>query len=137
MDFLSHPNSTGQRSSPQSGGIPPASDAAVAAAPRTRLEETNYPSVGGGVQKRKHCSRGKSGLSHSKSKISRFSNSSRTTLSSLRPEKEQDILPRDSRGGIGIREGEKKKLRSRDRPLQLPPLLKIGRLQTGGKKTQF
>lgn len=47
MDFLSHPNSTVQRSSPQSGGIPPASDAAVAAAPRARLDETNYPSCGG------------------------------------------------------------------------------------------
>lgn len=42
MDFLSHPNSTVQRRSPQSGGIPPASDAAVAAAPRARLGETNY-----------------------------------------------------------------------------------------------
>lgn len=42
MDFLSHPNSTVQRCSPQSGGIPPASDAAVAAAPRARLGETNY-----------------------------------------------------------------------------------------------
>lgn len=46
MDFLSHPNSTVQRSSPQSGGIPPASDAAVAAAPRARLDETNYPKGG-------------------------------------------------------------------------------------------
>lgn len=41
MDFLSHPNSTVQHCSPQSGGIPPASDAAVAAAPRARLGETN------------------------------------------------------------------------------------------------
>lgn len=48
MDFLSHPNSTVQRSSPQSGGIPPASDAAVAAAPRARLDETKYSSVWGG-----------------------------------------------------------------------------------------
>ncbi|XP_037054223.1 protein SOGA3-like isoform X2 [Peromyscus leucopus] len=47
MDFLSHPNSTVQRSSPQSGGIPPASDAAAAAAPRARLGETNCPSAGG------------------------------------------------------------------------------------------
>ncbi|CAN0492718.1 unnamed protein product [Rangifer tarandus platyrhynchus] len=44
MDFLSHPNSTVQRCSPQSGGIPPASDAAVAAAPRARLGETNCSS---------------------------------------------------------------------------------------------
>ncbi|EGW06323.1 hypothetical protein I79_018979 [Cricetulus griseus] len=34
MDFLSHPNSTVQRSSPQSGGIPPASDAAAPPPPR-------------------------------------------------------------------------------------------------------
>lgn len=47
MDFLSHPNSTVQRCSPQSGGIPPASDAAVAAAPRARLGETNSLVVGG------------------------------------------------------------------------------------------
>lgn len=47
MDSLSHPNSTVQRCSPQSGGIPPASDAAVSAAPRARLGETNYL-VGGG-----------------------------------------------------------------------------------------
>lgn len=47
MDFLNRPNSTVQRCSPQSGGIPPASDAAVAAAPRARLGETNYL-VGGG-----------------------------------------------------------------------------------------
>lgn len=48
MDFLSHPNSTVQRCSPQSGGIPPASDAAVAAAPRgPALGETNC-SVGVG-----------------------------------------------------------------------------------------
>lgn len=47
MDFLSHPNSTVQRSSPQSGGIPPASDAAVAAAPRAGLDETKYSSVWG------------------------------------------------------------------------------------------
>ncbi|XP_027630442.1 actin-like protein 6B [Tupaia chinensis] len=40
MDFLSRPNSTVQRCSPQSGGIPPASDAAVAAAPRARLGDT-------------------------------------------------------------------------------------------------
>lgn len=46
MNSLSHPNSTVQRCSPQSGGIPPASDAAVAAAPRARLGETNY--LGGG-----------------------------------------------------------------------------------------
>ncbi|XP_015346196.1 actin-like protein 6B [Marmota marmota marmota] len=44
MDFLSHPNSTAQRCSPQSGGIPPASDAAVAAAPRARLGETKLAS---------------------------------------------------------------------------------------------
>lgn len=57
MDFLSHPNSTVQRCSPQSGGIPPASDAAVAAAPRARLGETNC-SVGGG-RKGKYHLRGK------------------------------------------------------------------------------
>ena len=55
MDFLSHPNSTVQRCSPQSGGIPPASDAAVAAAPRTRLGETNC-SVGGGLKGKYHLS---------------------------------------------------------------------------------
>ncbi|XP_072798256.1 actin-like protein 6B [Vicugna pacos] len=48
MDSLSHPNSTVQRCSPQSGGIPPASDAAGAAAPRARLGETNYLVGGGG-----------------------------------------------------------------------------------------
>lgn len=57
MDFLSHPNSTVQRCSPQSGGIPPASDAAVAAAPRARLGETNC-SVGVG-RKGKYHLRGK------------------------------------------------------------------------------
>ena len=57
MDFLSHPNSTVQRCSPQSGGIPPASDAAVAAAPRARLGETN--SLVGGGQKAKDHLRGK------------------------------------------------------------------------------
>lgn len=56
MDFLSHLNSTGRRCSPQSGGIPPASDAAVAAAPRARLGETNCL-VGGG-RKGKHHLRG-------------------------------------------------------------------------------
>lgn len=57
MDFLSHPNSTVQRCSPQSGGIPPASDAAVAAAPRARLGETNY--LVGGARKGKYYLRGK------------------------------------------------------------------------------
>lgn len=57
MDFLSHPNSTVLRCSPQSGGIPPASDAAVAAAPRTRLGETN--SLVGGARKAKDPLRGK------------------------------------------------------------------------------
>lgn len=76
-------------------------------------------------------------LSHNKSTNPRFSNSSKITRRSLFPEKEQDILSRDSRSGIGIREGEKKK-----KPpshvidlLQRPP--PIGRLQTGGKKAQF
>lgn len=57
MDFLSHPNSTVQRCSPQSGGIPPASDAAVAAAPRARQGETNY--LVGGDRKGKYHLRGK------------------------------------------------------------------------------
>ncbi|XP_064150876.1 actin-like protein 6B [Loxodonta africana] len=40
--FPQSPNSTVQHCSPQSGGIPPASDAVVPAAPRVRLDETNY-----------------------------------------------------------------------------------------------
>lgn len=60
MDFLSHPNSTGQRRSPQSGGIPPASDAAVAAAPRARLGETNC--LAGGGRKGRYDSRGRERL---------------------------------------------------------------------------
>lgn len=57
MDFLSHPNSTVQRCSPQSGGIPPASDAAVAAAPKARQGETNY--LVRGDRKGKYHVRGK------------------------------------------------------------------------------
>lgn len=86
MDFLSHPNSTVQRCSPQSGGIPPASDAAVAAAPWALLDETNYL-VGGGW-KGKYYLRDKDRLRHNEDITPHYSDAKRTKVNALLPQKE-------------------------------------------------
>lgn len=86
MDFLSHPNSTVQRCSPQSGGIPPASDAAVAAAPRARLGETNYL-VGGG-RKGKYYLRGKEVTPSKRGYYSAVFGGKQNKIKALLPEKE-------------------------------------------------